>query len=82
MDPRRRLFDREVNIWDEFLRTINGVLLVEGTNDRVIWAPSSFNKSSCRFCSRMIAGGHTFLDRWRVLWNLFVHFKVNVFVGF
>lgn len=42
-------FRMEVDVWEEFLRTIEGVIPVEGTRDRVIWVLSSSVKFSCNF---------------------------------
>lgn len=37
IDLRRRVFDWEIDIWDEFRDTIDRIILVEGTKDRVVW---------------------------------------------
>lgn len=63
IDLRRRVFDWEVSIWDKFLRNIDGVLLAEGTKDRVIWALASSGKFSCMSFKRMIAAEGTLSDR-------------------
>lgn len=42
------MFHWEVDTWEEFISTIEGVILVEGLKNHVIWAPSNSGKFSCR----------------------------------
>lgn len=55
VELRRCVFDGEVDIWEEFLRTIEGVVLVKGSKDKVIQAPSSSGRYSCKFFRSKIA---------------------------
>lgn len=46
-----------MEVWEEFMSNIEGVVLVEETKDRVIWAPSCFGKFSFRSFRRTIVVG-------------------------
>lgn len=39
---------------EEFMRTIDGVVQVKGIMDRVVWAPSSSGRFSCRYFRKSI----------------------------
>lgn len=52
---KRRVFDLEIEIWEDFLRSIERIVLVEGSKDRVIWVPSSSERLTCSSFKRTIA---------------------------
>lgn len=49
------MIEWEVNVWKEFMRTTKGVILAESTPNKVIWAPSSSERFSCRSFRRLLA---------------------------
>lgn len=57
------------------MRTINGVLLAGGTPNKVVWAPSSSDRFSCR----SLAAEELVSERLKGLWELFVLLKVKCF---
>lgn len=61
------------------MRTVKGVLLADGIKDRVIWAPLSSNKFSCRSSNRSIVDVGLVSDRWKMLWDMPTPLKVKCF---
>lgn len=74
---RRHVFYKGVDFWEDFLRAIEGVILVEGTPNKVIWAPSSIGKFSCRSSRRLLALGSQVSNRWKGLWEMPVPLKAK-----
>lgn len=73
---RRRVFNLEVNVWEELMRTIEGVMSVERTRDKVISALTLFGRFFYKSLRRSIAKVHPISDRWKILWAMFVPLKV------
>lgn len=51
------MFDLEVDIWEDILRAINGIIFAKTVRDRVIWDVSSSNRFSFRSFMRSITRG-------------------------
>lgn len=62
------------------MRTIEGVILIEGIPDKVIWALSSSKRLSCKSFRRLLAFDSQVLDKWKGLWEMSVSIKVKCFV--
>lgn len=63
------------------MRTIEGFFfLVEGTKDKIIWAPVSSGRFSCRSFRKSIAREGQYSDNWKRLWSLPVSLKVRCFM--
>lgn len=62
------------------MSTIERVIPIEETKDRIIWAPSSFDMFSYRSFTRSITRVSLVSDRWKTLWDMSVQLKVKCFV--
>lgn len=69
-----------MDVWDDFMSNLEGVFPVEGTRDRVIWAPSSSGRFSCRSFRRLIARLGPISDKWKSLWDMPILLKVKYFM--
>lgn len=58
------------------MSSIDKIVLVEGTRDRVLWALSSFGRFICSSFRRSLARVGVVFDRWKLLWDLPVPIKV------
>lgn len=72
-------FEWEVDIWKDFMSTVEGVIPMEGMRDRVVWATSSSERFTCKSFRRSIARVGIVLNKWKLLWELSVHLKVKCF---
>lgn len=75
----RRVFDWEVDIWNNFMGIIEGFFPLEGMKDRVIWAPAGLEKFSCRSFRRFVAREWSISEKWKTLWVLSIPLKVKCF---
>lgn len=62
------------------MRTIDGVLLDEDSPNKVVWAPSSFVRFSCRSFKRLLSTESHVSDRWKALWEMSISLKIKCFV--
>lgn len=53
---RKSVFDWKVSIWENFNNVTEGIFLVEGTKDWVVWAPFCAGKFICKSFMRSLSG--------------------------
>lgn len=79
VELRRRVFDWEVGLWEDFRGVIIRIALVEGTRDRVVWTPLSSGRFTCSSFRKYIIRVGEASNMWNLLWKLPVPLKVKCF---
>lgn len=80
IEPRRTLFDWEVEQWNSLLGTLNLAPINEDFNDLLIWCPNATGKYTPRsFCCKYCMDNETPSNDWKSIWAGLMPPKVEIF---
>lgn len=72
--------DWEIHSWEEFLSTIGNVLLVEDSNDQVVWKYTSSGRYSCRSLRTELVKEVPVAPSWKLMWSVPAPLKIKLFI--